>query len=487
MNLPAETQLDFSWLKRKPSECEVGVDIDFYKLFYALKSNFSCSYFFESLELPRHQDRYFTTGFDPLVQFIARGNQLTIRGDAESIQRITGQQGTPIEKGSCEVIVDLEGQSENPYEYLKRQIPLERLGRTHQGGLIGYFCYESVNYFEPAIKLEEHADYPTFHLGLYTDGLILDNETGICHYYTYHEDRMDQVRPLLDGLDDISIPTRLDSVKVLGNSETREEHTTAINNTLDEVKAGNTFQAEVGFKTLYKIQGDKIAVYDRLRQINPSPYMFYVVFDDVELMGASPEILIANTGPAVLTTPTAGTTGRSEDPDEDRRLARALLTDAKEIAEHNMLVDLHRNDLSRVCRIGTVRIASLMYLIRFSHVQHIVSDVVGELSADQTAYDLLAAILPGGVVSGAPKIETMKIIDRNENTPRGPYGGAVGRFSFNGDSTFCLPIRSLFCKGDECFTQTCSGVVLDSNAENEYRELTRKLAAMQQTLQELSQ
>ncbi|QEG42392.1 anthranilate synthase component I family protein [Roseimaritima ulvae] len=476
MNLPVDTQLNFSWLKRKPTEFEVGVDIDFYKLFYALKKQSRSCYFFESLELPRHQDRYFTIGFDPLVEFLARGNQLTIQGDAQIIQQMTGHAND----GSVTLTVD------NPYQFLQQQLPMERLGRTHQGGLVGYFCYESVNYFEPAISLEEHPDYPNFHLGLYADGLILDNETGICHYYTYHDDRSHVVRPLLPQLDTLTIPTRLDSVEFLGNSETREAHTQAIENTLEEVRAGNTFQAEVGFKSRYHIRGDKIAVYDKLRQINPSPYMFYVVFEDVELMGASPEVLIANTDKAVLTTPTAGTTGRSSDPQEDRRLARALLTDPKEIAEHNMLVDLHRNDLSRVCRIGTVRIASLMYLIRFSHVQHIVSDVVGELADGQTAYDLLAAILPGGVVSGAPKIETMKIIDRNENTPRGPYGGAVGRFSFNGDSAFCLPIRSLFCKGDECFSQTCSGVVLDSSAENEYNELKRKLAAMQQTLQELS-
>ncbi len=476
MNLPADTQLDFSWLKRKPTESEVGVDVDFFTLFYALKQTYRASYFFESLELPRHQDRYFTVGFDPIVEFIARGNQLTIQGDAAAIEQITGTANTE------QVTID----TENPYWYLKSQVPMERLGRPHQGGLIGYFCYEAVNYFESAIKLEEHPDYPNFHLGLYTDGLILDNESGICRYYTYHADRLAEVRALVDDLDRWSIPTQLDSVEVLGNSVTEAEHTVAIANTLEEVRAGNTFQAEVGFKTLYNIQGDKIAVYNKLRQVNPSPYMFYVVFGDVELMGASPEILIANTDRAVLTTPTAGTTGRSSDPAEDRRMARALLTDSKEIAEHNMLVDLHRNDLSRVCRIGTVRIADLMYLIRFSHVQHIVSDVVGELSADQTAYDLLAAILPGGVVSGAPKIETMKIIDRNENTPRGPYGGAVGRFSFNGDSTFCLPIRSLFCCGDKCFTQTCSGVVLDSIAENEYAELNRKLAAMRQTIQELS-
>lgn len=476
MNLPADPSLDFSWLQRKPLEVEIGVDLDFFKLFYLLKIRHRASYFFESLELPRHQDRYFTIGFDPLVEFIARGRQLTIQGNPLVIASMTG--GQPQER----VTLTLD----NPYQYLKQQVPMHRLGRSHQGGLIGYFSYESVNYFEPAISLQEHPDYANFHLGLYTDGLILDNESGIASYYSYHQDRSPEVLSLLPDLNEVQVPLQLDAVRVLGNNSTEQQHTAAVRDTLEEVRAGNTFQAEVGFKTLYNIQGEKIAVYNKLRQINPSPYMFYVVFDDVELMGASPEILIACSNSAVLTTPTAGTTARGSNPMQDRQLARELLTDPKEIAEHNMLVDLHRNDLSRVCRIGSVRISDLMYLIRFSHVQHIVSDVVGELDAGRTAYDLLAAILPGGVVSGAPKIETMKIIDRNENAPRGPYGGAVGRFSFNGDCAFCLPIRSLFCHGDDCFTQTCSGVVLDSDATREYAELERKLAAMRQTIQELS-
>jgi len=229
-----------------------------------------------------------------------------------------------------------------------------------------------------------------------------------------------------------------------------------------------------------------MAIYHRLREINPSPYMYYIQFNDVELMGASPEVLVSCINGRVLTTPAGGTRPRGKNEQEDKQLARELLSDQKEIAEHNLLIDLHRNDLQKVCKIGSVKVAQLMYLMRFSHVQHIVSDIIGELASDKTTFDLLAAILPGGVVSGAPKIETMKIIQRNENTPRGPYGGAVGRFSFNGDAIFCLPIRSLFCKGERCFAQTSSGVVYDSVVENEYQEIRAKLAAMEKTIQELS-
>ena len=150
-----------------------------------------------------------------------------------------------------------------------------------------------------------------------------------------------------------------------------------------------------------------------------------------------------------------------------------------------MLVDLHRNDVAKICKIGSVEVDDLMYIIKFSHVQHIVSNVIGELRDDRNLFDVLATILPGGVVTGAPKIETVKIINENEKAPRGPYGGAVGRFSFNGDCDFCLPIRSIFCIKDKCYAQTSAGIVYDSVPENEYQEVINKLAPMKQTLTEL--
>lgn len=468
--------LQFDWIKRKPHQFMIGVGIDYYKLFYAIKTQCTSAYLFESLALSRHQDRYFTIGFDPMLQFAANENELKIFG--ERLAETTG-----LTDQQAVVFTDL-----NPYTYIQENVPLDYLSKTHQGGLIGYFCYESVNYFEPAITLAEHPDYDTFHLGLYTDGLIYDSTTDILYYYTYtDEDRSDFVRSLIDQLDTISIPHTLSAVTSHGPSQTREQHAQAVSRTLEEIKAGNSFQSEVGFKTHYTIDGDKIAIYSRLRELNPSPYMFYIKFADVEMLGASPEILVSATNRRVLSTPAAGTIRRGTDEKEDKRLCRQLLTDPKEIAEHNMLVDLHRNDISRVCEVGSVRVSDLMYIIRFSHVQHIASDIIGELSKDKTSYDLLASILPGGVLTGTPKIETIKIIDRNENTPRGPYGGAVGRFSLNGDSTFCLPIRSLFCKGDDCFTQTCSGVVYDSTIDGEYEEVRAKLAAMEQTIREASQ
>lgn len=476
MRMSNHLSFDLSWLKQKPDEVEIGIEVDYYKLFLALKQKHTSCYLFESLELPKHQDRYFTIGFDPCMELIAKGRRLTITGSPKVLEKTTGI------KGKSRITID----DCNPYTFLQENVKLNRTSKTHQGGLIGFFCYEAVNYFEPSVNLPEHDDFPTFHLGLYHDGLIFDTETHILYYYTYDEDRSADLKQLIEQLDSVEIPTRLESSQFLGYSETKEEHTKAVQRTLEEIRAGNTLQCEVGFKSFYEIKGEKMAIYDRLRKINPSPYMYYVQFGEMELMGASPEILVSSIDGRVLTTPTGGTRPRGKDEQEDKQLARDLLSDRKEIAEHNMLIDLHRSDLLRVCKVGSVKVTQLMYLIRFSHVQHIVSDVIGELDKDKTAYDLLAAILPGGVVSGAPKIETMKIIQRNEHTPRGPYGGAVGRFSFNGDSIFCLPIRSLFCKGNRCFTQTSSGVVYDSTAENEYEEVRAKLAAMEQTIRELS-
>ncbi|HEX5797247.1 MAG TPA: anthranilate synthase component I family protein, partial [Candidatus Saccharimonadales bacterium] len=218
----------------------------------------------------------------------------------------------------------------------------------------------------------------------------------------------------------------------------------------------------------------------------PSPYMYYIHFGKREVFGASPELVVSSIDGSVLTTPTAGTVRRGKDEKEDKELARRLLNDPKELAEHAMLVDLHRNDISKVCKYGSVKVSELMHLIKFKYVQHICSDIVGELRPDKNSFDLLSGIMPCGVLTGAPKIETMKIIARNEQYPRGPYGGAVGRFSFNGDCAFAMPIRSLFCGGDNCYNQACGGVVFDSVPEEEYDEIVAKLTGMEQTIKDVT-
>ncbi|MFZ5965178.1 anthranilate synthase component I family protein [Thalassococcus sp. BH17M4-6] len=460
--------MTLDWMPHSPQEMVLGHDIDLLELFWRVKQSHAVCYLFESVSHPRHQDRFHVLGFAPAVELLARDDTLTLTGCPDTIAQMTGQR-----------VAELRIDGINPYTHIA-QLRMDRGCRSHQGGLIGFFSHEAMNYFEPAVDLAEHPDFATFRLGLYLDGLILDTVTQSLSYYTFGADRSDEVRAMIaqmDGTAGGAVTTRY-----RGDSETRDSFLQKVADTQQKIFQGYSFQAEVGMKSRFDVAGDKFTLYRHLREVNPSPYMYYLQFGQQELFGASPEILISSKSGRVLTTPTAGTIHRGKDASEDVILARKLLSDPKEIAEHNMLVDLHRNDISMVCQPGTVVVEDLMYLIKFSHVQHIVSNVVGVQARGKTAFDVLRCILPGGVVTGAPKIETVKIIQRNEAQPRGPYGGAVGRFAFNGDCDFCMPIRSLFCNGDDCFAQTSAGVVYDSDPAHEYQEVQRKLAAMRTTL-----
>ena len=242
----------------------------------------------------------------------------------------------------------------------------------------------------------------------------------------------------------------------------------------------------MGIKKSYLISGDKISIYNQLRTINPSPYMYYLKFDERELFGASPEIVASLKSGRILTTPAAGTIERGETEESDRDNVRRLINDPKEVAEHRMLVDMHRNDISRVAKKGSVKVEKLMHIMKFKYVQHMVSDITGEIKEDKDAFDLIESIMPCGVLTGAPKIETVKIISRNEQSPRGPYGGGVGRFSFNGDCVFAIPIRSLFFNGDKGFNQACAGIVFDSDPAKEYAEVMAKLTGMEESIKRAS-
>lgn len=456
--------IDTDFFLKKPKIIKIADNVDYLTVYKKIRKKFSTSYLFESLALPRQQDRYYTFGFDPIYIFTGSENTLTIKSD----------------EGTQELI------TENPYRKLQKIIPQYPASKTHQGGLIGYFSYESAKYFEPSIKLEEHDDFPAFELGLYYDGLIYDSETAELEYYTYYLDRSEIIMDILNENDQ---QKNVDSplvIKNLGANMSRKQHEKIVQETLGEIKKGNSFQVEVGFRTDYHIQGDKFLIYEQLRNTNPSPYMYYINFSERELFGASPELVVSSTANRVLTTPAAGTALRGKSKQEDQQLARELVNDIKEKAEHSMLVDMHRNDISKVCKPGSVKITRLMHLMKFNFVQHIVSDIVGELDSGKDSFDLLASIMPCGVLTGAPKVETMKIIARNEATPRGPYGGAVGRFSYNGDCAFAMPVRSLFCVKDNCYTQACSGIVFDSNADNEYEEVIAKMKGLELTMKEVS-
>ena len=219
-----------------------------------------------------------------------------------------------------------------------------------------------------------------------------------------------------------------------------------------------------------------------LRHVNPSPHMYYVKFGDKKIIGASPELLFRLRNGEMETFPLAGSIKRGLSAEEDIKLARTLLNDPKEIAEHNMLVDLHRNDLGRVAKFGTVKVRKLMEIKKYSHIQHISSEVIGIIKKGEDMFSGLASSFPAGTLSGAPKIESMKIIQRVEKNPRGPYGGALGHFGFNGNCTFAIPIRTLFVSGEYAYTQASGGIVYDSLPANEYQEIKNKLGAQEKVL-----
>jgi anthranilate synthase component 1 len=241
---------------------------------------------------------------------------------------------------------------------------------------------------------------------------------------------------------------------------------------------GDVFQVVLAKSMNFRLKGSLVRLYEALREVNPSPYMYFLKLSDRCIIGSSPEMLMRVTKDFVETFPIAGTRPVVQDQSENERLRKSLLSDEKELAEHTMLVDLARNDIGRVCRFGTVKVNELMTVKRFSHVQHIVSHVTGRLQENRDSFDALRAVFPAGTVSGAPKVRAMEIIDELEPTLRGPYAGAIGYFSFNGSCDFAITIRSLFFNGNKGYLQSGAGIVMDSDPDYEWNETEHKANAM---------
>ncbi|HEX8550044.1 MAG TPA: anthranilate synthase component I [Abditibacteriaceae bacterium] len=258
---------------------------------------------------------------------------------------------------------------------------------------------------------------------------------------------------------------------------TREQHEGAVQRAIDYIHAGDCVQIVPSQRFEVPLKTDAFTVYRALRHVSPAPYMFYLKLGDVELCGASPEVLVTEDNGAVTTRPIAGTRRRGATTEEDLALEVELLADPKEVSEHIMLVDLHRNDIGRVCEYGSVEVDEFMAIERYSHVMHIVSNIKGTLKKDKTAFDLLRASFPAGTLSGAPKIRAMQIIDELEPTRRGPYGGAIGYFSYSGNLDTCITLRTIVAKDGIAYIQAGGGVVADSVPSDEYEETRNKARA----------
>lgn len=447
------TKLPKIKISQKPIYLKLAEDVDFSELFGKIEQRYDTCFIFESLGEEGKFSRFSIVGFNPLSVISGRGNDLKIDGKIYHVK--------------------------NPYFALKDVMPPQTIARNYSGGLTGYLSYEAVNYFEPSLKIKTHKLFDQFMFGVYTDGLVLDKETDELFYFYYNEDRSSILKNIINS----KPKKRTLKAGFVKNGLTKKKHREIVRSVKAQITAGSIFQCEVGFKSEYKILGDTLKIYENLRKANPSPFMYYLKFDKKKIIGASPELLFSLRGKDITTKPLAGTTARGKNEAADRKLARALLNDPKEKAEHNMLIDLHRNDLGRVAEFGTVRIRDLMAIKKFRYVQHIASEVVGIIKNGEDQFSGLAANFPAGTLTGAPKIEAMKIINRNEACARGPYGGGVGHFGFNGDCTFAIAIRSLFVSGNYAFTQTSGGVVYDSKPHKEYAEIQRKLAGIQKALE----
>ncbi|NRP60153.1 anthranilate synthase component I family protein [Marinobacterium sp. xm-d-564] len=445
-------------LPRKPQYVKMAADIDFFQLFKKIEKRFDNCVMLESLGEESYISRHSIIGFDPEQILWADEGYLHIedrQGNHESYA------------------------SENPYYLLREIVPQNIISRKYAGGLTGYIGYDCMNYFEPSLNLQHSEMFDIFRFGVFKDGLILDKMTGEVFYFYYTDSRIELVDEILASDCPANGPLKIYN---LGDTMTQQDHADAVMKVKQDIIEGKIFQTEVGFKKRFRLEGDTINIYEQLREVNPSPQMYYVKFGEQKLIGASPELLFRLRQGEMETFPLAGTTKRGANAVEDQQLARALLNDPKEIAEHNMIVDLHRNDIGRVARFGTVKVRNLMDIKRFSHVQHISSEIVGIISDEHDMFSALASNFPAGTLTGAPKIEAMTIIDELEADGRGPYGGAVGHFSFNGDCTFAIPIRTVFANGEQAYVQTCGGNVYDSNPEDEYEEIRRKFAGTKKVL-----
>jgi anthranilate synthase component 1 len=309
---------------------------------------------------------------------------------------------------------------------------------------------------------------------VYDDGIVFDHITGQAYYYWYNENRIREVERLLrknsEGSDFVANELR--------TNLTRSRFENNVRKAKQYIRAGDIFQVVLSKRMELSFKGDLAHFYKTLREINPSPYMYFLKMNDRAIIGSSPEMLGRVEGERAETFPIAGTRPVGRTLVRDKQLADELLNDPKERAEHVMLIDLARNDLGKVCRFGTVTVPEFMTVEKYSHVQHIVSRVTGRLRRNCDAFDAFKAIFPAGTVSGAPKKRAMEIIDELEPCRRGPYAGAVGYFSYNGNADFAITIRTLVTDRNRGYIQAGAGIVADSDPTREWFETEHKAKAL---------
>ena len=342
------------------------------------------------------------------------------------------------------------------------------------GGLVGFISYDIVRHWENISDKYTELNYADFQFGLFNEGIIFDHEKERVYYYHSGDNNLKEVLELLNTEREIGT---IDYTEPISNIN-KERFENNVDIAKEYVRSGDIFQVVLSRKYEFNISGDLLSIYKSLRMINPSPYMYYFKSNDLNIIGASPEMLVRVTDNQIETFPIAGTRPRDGDVEANKKLTDELLSDEKERAEHVMLVDLARNDVGQISRFGSVKVPEFMQVHQFSHVQHIVSKVIGELKDEMDCFEAVRAIFPAGTVSGAPKIRAMEIIQELEKESRGPYAGALGYFSKNMCADFAITIRTLVVKGNKAYIQAGAGIVADSVPEKEWFETEQKAGAL---------
>ena len=437
---------------------DIGIKISPFETFARLSKKFDDIYILESILGPEKLSEFSYIGFNPSLKITLDNNTIRIsKDDKENITDVSN---------SYDLFSNLR-------EILKENYVDNDFNRL-VGGLVGFISYDIVRCWEDISDNYTKRTYADFQFGLFNEGIIFDHERNKSYYYYSGQNNLEEILESLNlqreiGTIDYTEPTsNIDKEKFENNVDVAKEY----------IRSGDIFQVVLSRKYELEITGDLLSIYKALRTINPSPYMYYYKTKNVNIIGSSPEMLVRVTGNQIETFPIAGTRPRDDDEERNKQLTDELLSDEKERAEHVMLVDLARNDVGQIARFGSVKVPEFMQVHQFSHVQHIVSKVIGELKKDRDCFDAIRAIFPAGTVSGAPKIRAMEIIQELEGESRGPYAGALGYFSKNMCADFAITIRTLVVKGNDAYIQAGAGIVADSIPEREWFETEQKASAL---------
>ena len=441
----------------------------------ALKQVSSHTYLLESADNSNHWGRYSFLGYDPKIELFCKNHTMTIKDGTTR----TFECSDPAAE-----IRNILSQYKSPR--------LEELP-TFTGGFVGYFACEYIRYIEPTLDFPIPDDDSAMVNDV--DLMLFDKVIAFDHYknkiylianistndlernYNKAELELKALADLVVNGKEADVPKGI--LKTEFTSEfTKDEFEVVVKKTQHYIKEGDIFQCVVSNRREAEFDGSLLNAYRVLRTLNPSPYMFYLSGGDVELTGASPETLVKLTDGKMYTFPIAGTMRRGKTEAEDLAIEEKLINDEKELAEHNMLVDLGRNDLGKIAKFGSVQVEALHMLQRFSHVIHITSTVSGDIQDGKDALDAIGATLPAGTLSGAPKIRAIEILHELEKSPRGVYGGAVGYIDFSGNMDVCIGIRMAMNKGGKVYVRAGAGIVRDSVPASEYNETLIKGQSM---------